>query len=100
VFLPPGQPEDAVLFAYVQHALLSAILPRLCFDVLPSSLCSLLLQTAAGHEEAVDCSPLFHEDVRVDLMCHDHASSTRYVDQLVALSVQNYPLTHWGDRYI
>jgi hypothetical protein len=33
-------------------------------------------------------------------MHHDHASSTRHADQLVALSIQNFPLTHWGDHYI
>jgi hypothetical protein len=58
VFLPPGQPEQAALFTYVQHSLLStvlvpapfiwaairAVMSRLCFDVLPFSHGSLLLR--------------------------------------------------------
>jgi hypothetical protein len=116
VFLPPGRHEEAARFAYVHHAPLSAVLapapfiwaavraalPNLCFDVLPSSRGTLLLRflTAADRDVTVRRSPLLYEDVQVVLERHDHATVSRNADVMVALSVQDFPLSHWNARYI
>ncbi|KAK3126354.1 hypothetical protein QOZ80_7AG0555300 [Eleusine coracana subsp. coracana] len=116
VFLKPGRHAEAAVFAYVflnpPHEVLSpapfiweavrTALPHASFDVLPSSRGSMLLrfQSAADCAEAVQRSPLLHEDIRVDLQPHDRSSACRHATRLVALSVLEFPLAHWHEEYI
>jgi hypothetical protein len=43
---------------------------------------------------------LLYEDVQVVLERHDHVTVSRHADVMVALSVQDFPLSHWNARYI
>jgi hypothetical protein len=43
---------------------------------------------------------MLHEDVCVVLEKHDHGIATRHAELMVALLVQEFPLSHWNDRFI
>jgi hypothetical protein len=43
---------------------------------------------------------MLHEAVCVVLEQHDHDIATRHAELMVALSVQEFPLSHWNDHFI
>jgi hypothetical protein len=77
-------------------------LPRLSFDVLPSSSGTMLprFQNSTDCEEAIAFSPIYHDDVRVSLDRYDRASAVRRADWLVALCAQDFPLPHWHESTV